>query len=95
MPAYVYILASCRMGTLYTGVTNDIARRVREHKASLIKGFTSDYKVTNLVWYESFERFDEAIAFEKRVKRWRRDWKIDLIEKMNPSWDDLYLDLTA
>lgn len=94
MSAYVYILASRRMGTLYVGVTNDIIRRAYEHKEGIIKGFTSDYGVTNLVWYEAFEHIDEAIAFEKRLKRWRRVWKIDLIEKMNPAWNDLYLTLT-
>ncbi len=93
MSGYVYILASQRMGTLYTGVTNDLARRVYEHKNNVIVGFTSQYHVHLLVWYAFFETIEEAIAYEKRVKRWRRDWKIDLIEKNNPLWNDFYDEL--
>lgn len=87
---YVYILASGRNGTLYVGVTNDLSRRVGEHKAGLVPGFTVKYGVKQLVWYQPFDLIDEAIAQEKRLKRWARRWKLDLIEKMNPSWDDLY-----
>jgi putative endonuclease len=90
---YVYILASQRNGTLYTGVTSDLARRVYEHREGLPRGFTTTHGVTHLVWYEHFPTADEAITAEKRIKRWRRAWKLELIEKMNPSWEDLYLTL--
>lgn len=93
MPYHVYMLASRRHGTLYLGVTNDLARRVSEHKAKRVPGFTAAYDVTRLVWYEAYERIDEAIAREKALKRWRRDWKIRLIEEMNPDWSDLYASL--
>ncbi len=92
---HVYILASQRNGTLYVGVTGDLARRVYEHREGLIKGFTSRYGVTMLVWYEDFPTADEAISAEKRIKRWRRAWKLQLIEKMNPQWLDLYLSLNS
>ncbi|QRM28426.1 GIY-YIG nuclease family protein [Microvirga sp. VF16] len=91
MTYYVYMLASGRHGTLYIGVTNDLVRRICEHKTKIIKGFTSKYDVTRLVWYESYERIDEAITREKALKKWQRDWKIRLIEEMNPEWEDLYL----
>jgi len=90
---YVYILASQRNGTLYVGVTGDLARRIYEHREGLIEGFTSRYGVKTLVWYEDFPTADEAITSEKRIKRWRRAWKLELIEKMNPQWLDLYLTL--
>ena len=93
MSGFVYILASRRMGTLYTGVTNDIVRRVQEHKSDAIKGFTSKYKVHNLVWYEYFEDMRDAISNEKKIKGWRREWKIQLIETNNPLWNDLYHEL--
>ena len=93
MSGYVYILASQKMGTLYVGVTNDLARRIYEHKNNINQGFTKKYSVHLLVWYENFESIDQAIEYEKRVKRWRRDWKIDLIEKNNPLWNDLYNEL--
>jgi putative endonuclease len=87
---YVYILASRRNGTLYVGVTNDLSRRVYEHREGLIPGFTTTYGVKRLVWYDVFPTVDEAIAHEKRLKRWRRSWKLALIEAMNPDWADLY-----
>ena len=90
MPYFVYILASQRNGTLYVGVTNNLVRRIYEHREKLIEGFTSQYKVTRLVWFDQTESIEEAIAHEKRLKRWRREWKIELIEKTNPAWDDLY-----
>jgi putative endonuclease len=93
MAYYVYMLASGRHGTLYVGVTNDLARRIFEHKEKLTKGFTSTYDVTRLVWYESYEQITEAISREKAIKKWHRDWKIRLIEEMNPEWEDLYLSL--
>lgn len=87
---YVYILASQRNGTLYTGVTNDLIRRVWEHKYDLVKGFTMEYGVHNLVYYEQHQEIEQAILREKRIKRWKRKWKLDLIEEKNPNWDDLY-----
>ena len=87
---YVYILASQRNGTLYTGVTGDLTHRVWEHREKLLKGFTAKYDVTRLVWYEEHGEIDQAILREKRIKRWRRDWKLRLIEAENPQWLDLY-----
>jgi len=81
------------MGTLYIGVTNDLARRVWEHQTGVIKGFTSRYKIHRLVWYQPFDCIEEAIACEKRMKEWNRDWKVRLIEELNPSWRDLAADL--
>ena len=86
---YLYILASKRNGTLYIGITNDIIRRVGEHKLKLIDGFTKKYNVTLLVYYEVFNDVNEAILREKRLKKWNRDWKIRLIESINPNWNDL------
>ena len=93
MAAHVYILASQRNGTLYTGSTTDLARRVREHRTGLTPGFTTTYGVSMLVWYEGHERIIEARIREYAIKRWRRAWKLALIEGMNPDWRDLYLDL--
>ena len=87
---YVYILASKRNGTLYIGLTNDLARRVYEHKNGLIEGFTKRYGVTRLVYYETFNNIYDAISCEKRMKKWKRKWKIELIEEHNPEWNDLY-----
>jgi len=86
---YVYILASKRNGTLYTGVTNNLERRIYEHKNSIIKGFTKRYKVHNLVYFEETNDVNEALLLEKRIKKWNRTWKINLIEKDNPKWQDL------
>ena len=86
---YVYIMASKRNGTIYTGVTNNLERRVYEHKNNIIKGFTSKYKIHNLVYFEETNDINEALAFEKRIKGWLRKKKIDLIEAMNPHWNDL------
>ena len=90
---FVYMLASARNGTLYVGVTNDLARRVHEHKTKQVRGFTSRYKVDMLVWYETYNDVNEAIAREKQLKKWERRWKLALIETINPSWRDLYFDL--
>jgi len=90
---YVYILASRKHGTIYIGVTNDLIRRVYEHKEKLIPGFTKDYSVDKLVYYEVYHDPESAITREKRLKRWKRDWKIELIEGSNPNWDDLYAGL--
>jgi putative endonuclease len=86
---YVYILASDRNGTLYVGVTNDLARRVYEHRNDLIEGFTKRYGVHRLVWFEVHGDINEAILREKRVKKWNRSWKLRAIEAMNPDWIDL------
>ena len=86
----VYILASQRNGTLYIGVTSDLPGRIYEHREGLIAGFTRRYAVKLLVWYENHGRIDDAIQREKNLKHWVRKWKIDLIEKTNPAWDDLY-----
>jgi putative endonuclease len=91
---YVYILASGRHGTIYVGITNDLIRRVHEHKEGLVPGFTKDYGVDKLVYYEVFDDPEAAIVREKRLKRWKRDWKVELIERDNPNWDDLYSELT-
>jgi putative endonuclease len=87
---YVYILASDRNGTLYVGVTSDLSRRVWEHKEGLTPGFTSKHGVVRLVWYEEYSDISDAITREKRLKRWRRAWKLRLIEAHNPQWLDLY-----
>ena len=88
-PYFVYIMASRRNGTLYVGVTNDLARRTSEHRLGTADGFTLKYGVKLLVWSESFIQITDAIAREKRIKRWRRAWKLDLIERQNPDWHDL------
>ena len=90
---YVYILASKRNGTLYIGVTSNLIKRIYEHKNNLIEGFTKKYNIHNLVYYEITEDVNSAIAREKQLKRWKRNWKIELIEKNNPEWKDLYFEL--
>ena len=92
---FVYILASRRNGTLYIGVTNNLARRIAKHKAGLVPGFTRQYKVNQLVYIEQFDSIREARAREHAMKRWRRAWKIGLIEKTNPDWRDLSGELNA
>ncbi|WP_369719640.1 MULTISPECIES: GIY-YIG nuclease family protein [unclassified Bradyrhizobium] len=87
---YVYILASKIGGTLYIGVTNDLIRRVAEHKSKLIESFTEKYDVARLVYFEQLDDPENAIKREKRLKKWKRAWKIALIEKDNPDWNDLY-----
>lgn len=90
---FVYILASRRNGTLYIGVTNNLARRVWEHKNKIVKGFTEKYNIDKLVYYEVFTEISYAISREKQLKFWKRQWKLQLIEKENPEWIDLYEDL--
>jgi len=90
---FVYILASKKNGTLYIGVTNDLVRRIDEHKNNLADGFTKKYNVKNLVYYEHTESIESAIKREKQMKEWQRSWKIELIEKDNPGWKDLSLDI--
>lgn len=92
---FVYILASKRNGTLYIGVTNDLTRRVLEHKDKIIKGFTSKYGVDKLVYYESFQYVNDAIKRETTLKAWKRKWKLELIETENKYWKDLFYDLTS
>ncbi len=87
---FVYLVSSQPNGTLYTGVTNDLVRRIAEHKAHLIPGFTSRYGVTRLIWFETHTSIDAAIQREKRIKAWKREWKIALFKDTNPRWDDLY-----
>ncbi|HEX3429405.1 MAG TPA: GIY-YIG nuclease family protein [Rhizomicrobium sp.] len=86
----VYILASGRNGTLYTGVTGDLVMRVYDHRNNVIPGFTSRYAVHRLVWYEVHREVNAAIRREKCIKKWRRAWKLDLIEAFNPYWEDLF-----
>ena len=89
----MYILASKKRGTLYIGVTNDLKKRVFEHKEGLVDGFTEKYNVTQLVFYESCDSIKSAITREKQMKKWYRKWKIELIEQMNPEWRDLYKEI--
>jgi putative endonuclease len=91
----VYILASQRNGTLYVGATSDLARRVFEHKEEAIEGFTKDYGVHRIAFYEFHETMNDALTREKRIKKWRRQWKLELIEQSNPQWRDLYADLAS
>ncbi len=90
---YVYILASKRNGTLYIGVTSDLKRRVYEHRNNLVDGFTKKYHVHILVYYEGTNNAESAIRREKQFKKWERKWKLELIEKNNPEWKDLYDEL--
>ena len=90
MQPCVYILASERNGTLYIGVTSDLVQRVWEHQSDFVEGFTKKYKVHHLVWYEVHDNMEAAINREKQLKEWKRQWKITLIEKTNPYWNDLY-----
>ena len=89
----VYMLASAYNGTLYIGVTSDLPKRVQEHRLGLVEGFTKEYRVKDLVWYEVHEDAIAAITREKRIKKWNRLWKIRLIEEKNPGWKDLYEDI--
>ena len=93
MQYYIYILASKKNGTLYIGVTSDLIKRVYEHKNDLVEGFTQRYTIHNLVYFEATESIESAIMREKQMKKWNRAWKINLIEKSNPAWNDLYPDL--
>jgi putative endonuclease len=87
---YVYILASDQYGTLYTGVTSDLIQRIWQHKNKAVEGFTETYSVDQLVYDEIHESADAALQREKQIKKWNRNWKIELIQKMNPEWKDLY-----
>ena len=90
MAYYFYILASRRDGAIYVGVTNDIVRRIYEHRTKAVPGFTFRYNITCLVWFEIYDDPASAISREKELKKWKRSWKVKLIEAQNPQWDDLY-----
>ena len=90
MAYYVYILASRKDGAIYIGVTNDIVRRIYEHRIKAVPGFTSRYNITRLVWFEIYDDPTSAISREKEPKKWKRGWKTELIESQNPRWEDLY-----
>ena len=87
---YVYITASKQNGTIYIGVTINLVRRIYEHRTHKLEGFTKKYNVTKLVWYEKHDTIESAILREKQMKKWKRDWKLKLIESLNPEWNDLY-----
>ena len=91
----VYIVASERNGTLYTGVTSDLIGRTWQHREHVVDGFTKRYDVTQLVWYELHHRMESAIDREKQIKKWNRAWKIRMIQKNNPKWDDLWPEITG
>ena len=95
MSYFVSLLASRKYGTLYVGVTRDLVRRVFEHKTKATAGFTAKYGIDRLVWFERYDDPDAAITREKKLKKWRRDWKISLIEQDNPDWRDLYDGITG
>ena len=90
MSYYIYIMSNKPNGVLYVGVTNDLIRRVYEHRNHLVKGFTAKYNLEMLVWFEQTDDVNSAITREKQLKNWHRQWKIDLIAKQNPSWLDMY-----
>ncbi len=92
--AFVYLLASNPYGTLYIGSTFDLVRRVWEHKMKAVPGFTAKYSVDRLVWYEAHETLEAALVRERQIKKWKRDWKINLIARENPYWIDLYASLS-
>jgi putative endonuclease len=93
MQYYVYILANGRNGTLYIGVTNNLVKRIYEHKTNLVEGFTQKYTIHALVYYEVVQEITSAILREKQIKKWERNWKLALIERRNPEWRDLYEEL--
>jgi putative endonuclease len=95
MAYYVYLLASRKDGALYLGVTNDLIRRTFEHRSKATRGFTSRYNITKLVWFEIYDDPVSAISREKEIKKWRRSWKVALIVKENPDWNDLYESITG
>jgi putative endonuclease len=90
MSFYVYILASRRNGTLYTGMTDNLLQRVWQHRNGVVAGFTKQYGVSMLVWYELCDTREAALTRERQIKKWNRTWKLQLIERMNPAWHDLY-----
>ena len=90
---YLYILANRRNGTLYVGVTADLVKRIEEHRQKLVEGFTRKYEITHLVYFETFEEIREAIIRERQIKEWKRKWKTELIQSINPYWRDQYEDI--
>lgn len=92
---YVYMMASKRNGTLYTGMTSDLIKRIYEHRNGIVEGFTKRYGVKMLVWYETTNDVIAAIAREKNIQAWKRKWKLELIEKNNPEWNDLWEEITG
>lgn len=92
---YIYILASKKNGFLYTGITSNLSKRIYDHKNEITKGHTSKYKIKRLVYFEVYDDFDNAVTREKKLKKWRRQWKVDLIEKDNPDWSELYNKIAA
>jgi putative endonuclease len=91
--SYVYIITNRRNGTLYTGVTSDILKRIWEHKQGIVDGFSQKHSLKLLVWYEVHSEIEEAIKREKQIKKWNRKWKLRMIEEVNPFWKDLYNEL--
>ena len=91
--AFIYIIASKKNGTIYIGVTNNLITRVWQHKSDIIKGFSKKYKTHQLVYFEQHSNIQSAIEREKQIKKWKRKWKLQLIEKLNPLWKDLYTDV--
>ena len=89
MPYYIYIITNKRDGTLYIGITNNLARRMLEHKNKIFRGFARDYNLSKLIYFEEYDTAMDGIRREKQLKRWNRQWKIDLIESINPYWHDL------
>ena len=92
---YVYMMTNKRNGTLYTGMTSDLIRRVYEHRTGIMEGFTKKYGLKLLVWYEQHHDVNEAIKREKNIQAWKREWKLKLIESVNPHWNDLYAEITG
>lgn len=90
---WVYIISSHKNGTLYVGITNDLRRRIYEHKHQMVDGFTQKYSIQLLIYFERHESPESAITREKQLKKWKRQWKLRLIEKQNPTWKDLYKDI--
>jgi putative endonuclease len=95
MNYFVYIIASRKDGAIYIGVSNDIVRRIFEHRNKVVPGFASKYNITRLVWFEMYDDAISAISREKQLKKWKRSWKIQLIEAENPQWNDLYDSICA
>jgi putative endonuclease len=95
MSFFVYILASRRNGTLYIGMTDNLARRIWEHRSEIVPGFTKKYGIKTLVWYELHESRENAFQRERQLKKWNRAWKLELIERLNPDWRDLTDDLMS
>ena len=92
---YIYILASKKNGTLYIGITSNLIKRAYKHRQGLVNGFTKKYNVYKLVYYETLENVSDAIKREKQLKKWKRQWKIELIKKRNPEWKDLYYEVIS